>query len=82
MSRILQHKTSVKLDEQHIPSTFTWRGRVYQIAEMCEHWRLMGAWWDGEGEYTFFRVRVLDGGFYELCYDHHRRGWMLNVVQD
>ena len=47
-----------------------------------ECWRLVGAWWDGEGEQTFFRVLADTGGIFELCYDHIRRVWRLKRIED
>jgi len=73
---------SVKLNREAEPVAFVWRTETYHIAEILERWRLVGAWWDGEGEYTFFRVRATSGGFYELCYDHRSREWRLSTVQD
>ena len=42
----------------------------------------MGAWWDGEGERTFFRVQSDKGGIYELKFDHQKSAWTMDVVQD
>lgn len=73
---------SVTLGKNNIPRTFTWRKRDYRVSELQECWRYVGAWWDGEGEMTYFRVLADSGGIYELCYDHARDRWLLNVVQD
>ena len=82
MPHILEQTVPVRLDKNGGPAAFAWRDRMYRVAEVQDRWRLLGAWWDGEGEYTFYRVRAHDGGFYDLCYDHKHRGWKLNVVQD
>jgi len=50
----------VTLNSKNTPSSFTWRGVIHRVKEVQECWRLMGAWWDGEGERTFFRVRTDD----------------------
>ena len=42
----------------------------------------MGAWWDGEGERTFFRVLTDKGGIYELCFDHVNSNWEMAAVED
>lgn len=81
MNHVLQKTVHVKPDKRGVPAAFVWRGRVYRVAEVQERWRLMGAWWDGDGEHTFFRVRCA-GGFYDLSYDHKSRTWTLNIVQD
>lgn len=72
----------VALSANNVPSKFNWRGRIYRIKEVHECWRLAGAWWDGEAERTFFRVRTDKGGIYELCFDHGRSIWTMAAVQD
>lgn len=73
---------SVALGKNHNPQAFRWRERMYRVSEVQECWRLIGAWWDGEGERTFFRVRTDSGGIYELCYDHEKGDWSLGGVRD
>lgn len=70
------------LNERNQPKAFKWLGRVYRVSEVQECWRLTGAWWDGEGERTYFRVRTDKGGIYELCFDHGRSAWTMAVVCD
>jgi hypothetical protein len=70
----------VTLSNGCAPSAFTWRNRVYRIQEVQECWRLVGAWWDGECEQTFFRVRTDKGGIYELRFDHGRSAWTMTAV--
>ena len=72
----------VKLSSRNAPTSFTWRDRIYRVKEVQECWRLMGAWWDGEGERTFFRVQTDKGGIYELCFDHKKSAWTMAVVRD
>jgi len=55
---------------------------IHRVKEVQECWRLMGAWWDGEGERTFFRVRTDKGGIYELCFDHEKSTWTMAAVED
>lgn len=74
---------AVNLDhDKTTPRAFSRRGRHYHISEIQECWRLVGDWWDGHGEKTFFRVRVSDGGIYELAYDHAGQVWQLHRVED
>ena len=82
MNRVCRHEVQVEIGKRSVPAAFTWGGRTHHIIQVQECWRLTGAWWDGEGEYTFFRVHTREGGFYELCYDHRTRRWKLTVVQD
>lgn len=72
----------VALNSKHMPMAFTWRGVIHRVGEVQECWRLTGAWWDGEGERTFFRVRTDKGGIYELKFDHKRSAWTMNGVED
>lgn len=65
-----------------MPATFKWLGTTYRVKEVQECWRLMGAWWDGEDEKTYFRVQTDKDGIYELCFDHNRSTWTMAVVQD
>ena len=72
----------VTLNTKHLPTAFKWRNRMYRVSEVQECWRFTGAWWDGEGERTYFRVATDKGGIYELCFDHIREAWTMAVVQD
>lgn len=79
MNRSIQ----IRLDSRrHTPAAFRWRGRLYRVAAVQECWRLVGAWWDGEGERTFFRVLAENGGIFELSYDHRQQIWKLEKVED
>ena len=73
---------NVKLNARNSPHSFEWRGRIYRVKEVQECWQLMGAWWDGESERTFFRVQTDKGGIYELCFDHGRSVWSMAGVRD
>lgn len=72
----------VALGRANAPTRFTWRGRVYRVKETQECWRLVGAWWDGEGDQTFFRVLTDKGGIYELRFDHGKSRWTMAAVED
>lgn len=67
---------------KRLPRAFRWKGKTYSISNIQECWRLVGAWWDGEGERTFFRIQAENGGIFEICYDHYRRTWLLEKVED
>lgn len=72
----------VLLNSKNSPAAFKWLGRMYRVKEVQECWRLVGAWWDGEGEQTYFRVQTDKGGIYELRFDHKRAAWAMAVVRD
>jgi hypothetical protein len=83
MNKLAHRTTRVALDKRrHTPATFRWRGKLYRVSAVQECWRLVGKWWDGEGERTFFRVLAESGGVFEICYDHGRQNWMLERVED
>jgi hypothetical protein len=82
MSKHVSQSVSVSLDVRKLPATFRWRERMYRVGEVQESWRSTGAWWNGEAETTFFRVRTDKGGIYELAYNHAKSAWTLEVVQD
>ena len=72
----------VTLNSKNAPSAFKWRDVIHRVKEVQECWRLTGAWWDGQGEQTFFRVLTDKGGIYELRFDHERSAWTMDVIQD
>jgi len=72
----------VILNSRHSPVAFEWQGRMRRVKEVQECWRLVGAWWDDDGERTFFRVLTHHGGIYELCFDHAKSAWTLSGVKD
>ena len=72
----------VVLSSKNAPVKFKWRNTIHRIEEVLECWRLTGAWWDGEGEQTFFRIRTDKGSIYELSFDHARSAWAMAVIQD
>jgi hypothetical protein len=82
MARKSEKTIEVALNAKKLPAAFEWRGVRYRIGDIQEIWRLVGAWWDGEGERTFFRIRTDKGGIYELCFDHKRSAWSMSGVQD
>ena len=82
MSKQVSQPISVSLSGRNLPAAFKWRERIYRVGDIQEAWRSIGAWWDGEGETTFFRVRTDKGGIYELAYNHVNDAWTLESVQD
>lgn len=77
------NQLKVSLDAQRqAPKSFSWRGKVYRVSEVQECWRLAGAWWDGEGEKTFFRLMTGSGAICELAYNHANHAWGLERIED
>lgn len=72
----------VRLGKRQIPQSFMRDGRVYRVKEIQESWRYTGAWWDGIGERTYFRVRTDKSAIYEICYDHLLEKWLICRIED
>lgn len=72
----------VELDKKNRPASFTWQDRIYRVKVVQECWRFMGAWWDNQGEQTFFRIQTDTGGIYELCFDHMSSEWKMHSICD
>lgn len=70
------------------PSRFVWRGRLYTVLRVLEHWVATRDWWrdrnpDAEepGEREFWRVEATpdrEVGVYELRFDAATGDWMLS----
>lgn len=74
---------AVALDrDKTIPTSFCRGGRTYRVTEVQDCWRLVGNWWAGQGETTFFRVQIVGGGIFELAYDHAKSIWRLHRIED
>ncbi len=72
----------VELNGSNLPAGFRWRGRAYRVKNIRECWRFTGAWWNEDGEKTFFRVQVDNLGIYELCFDHNCSSWSVTRIED
>lgn len=82
MSKRLSQPISISLNARNQPVSFKWRERIYRVKDIQEVWRVIGAWWDGEGETTFFRITTDKGGIYEIAYNHAKSAWTLESVRD
>jgi len=69
-------------DRNHIPTQFTWRGRDYRVQAIGGEWRILGRWWDGEGERHYFRAITPQGLAMDLCHDMQSGAWTLYELQD
>ncbi len=58
---------SARLDDAGAPTAFCWYGRWYRVAERLDEWVYRTPWWvEGAEEQSFYRVRVAEGGVFEL----------------
>jgi hypothetical protein len=76
------------------PARFVWRGRLYTVLRVFEHWVVSREWWKQRGEQPgdpadqeFWRVeaspgRNLPAAAYELRRDDATGSWLLARVWD
>ena len=66
--RRLDRVVPARLDGSGTPTAFHWRGRWYCVVERLDEWVYRTPWWvDGGEERFFYRVRVAEGGVFELA---------------
>lgn len=94
MSRVYGEPVEVWVRDDR-PVRFVWRGRLYTVSRVLEHWLTTREWWRRqEGEQAeeadgreFWRVEAGAGigsapGVYELRRDLGKGTWMLSRVWD
>jgi hypothetical protein len=76
------------------PARFVWRGRLYTVLGVLDHWVISREWWkqqnpdlDTPAEREFWRVEAAPGvsaraGTYELRHDLATGQWILARVWD
>jgi hypothetical protein len=76
------------------PTRFVWRGRLYTVLGVLDHWVISREWWkqqnpdlDTPAEREFWRIEVSPGrsarvGTYELRHDLATGQWILARVWD
>ena len=64
------------------PSAFTWRERSFRVVEVGGTWRLVGRWWEGDGERHFVRVVTDAGKCFDLCRYKSTGQWHVHKVYD
>jgi hypothetical protein len=76
------------------PLRFVWRGRLYTVLGVLEHWVVSREWWqrnnpdtDLPPECEFWRVEATPGGnvppaVYELRHDFDAERWVLVRIWD
>jgi hypothetical protein len=68
--------------EGRYPRLFTWREQAFEVMEAGGTWRLMGRWWEGEGERRFVRVLTDRGICFDLCWQETTASWHVHKVYD
>ena len=90
MSRVYGEPVNVQARDDGRPTRFVWRGRLYNVRAILEHWVINREWWQdpeaepGRPELEFWRVEAAPGqgmaaGVYELRRDIATDAWTLRL---
>lgn len=93
MSRVYGEPVEVQTRQDGRPARFVWRGRLYTVRSVAEHWVVNREWWREQGETAaqpeleFWRVEASTGqgmptGTYELRRDAAAETWTLRRIAD
>jgi hypothetical protein len=94
MSRVYGESVEVQTREDGRPVGFAWRGRLYTVIAVQEHWMVNRDWWreaapvPAHPELQFWRVEASTGhggyppGTYELRRDIAAGSWTLRRIAD
>lgn len=56
---------------------FGYNGNMYEISEVLDSWRDIGAWWEDEEEKRFWRVSLHNDLTAEIFYIPNKKKWYL-----
>jgi Family of unknown function (DUF6504) len=93
MSGMYGEPVNVQARDDGRPVRFVWRGRLYTVRAILEHWVINREWWQdpqppgsepGQPELEFWRVEAAPGqgitaGVYELRRDAAADAWTLRL---
>jgi len=90
MSMVYGEPVNVQARDDGRPARFVWRGRLYTVRAILEHWVINREWWQdpeaepGRPELEFWRVEAALGqgmttGVYELRRDAATDAWTLRL---
>jgi hypothetical protein len=91
MNRVYGEPVNVQARDDGRPARFVWRGRLYTVRAIIEHWVINREWWQdpedpqaepGQPELEFWRVEASGGpglppDVYELRRDAATNAWTL-----
>ena len=91
MNRVYGEPVNVQARDDGRPARFVWRGRLYTVRAILEHWVINREWWQdpgdsgsepGQPELEFWRVEASSGqglaaGVYELRRELATGQWTL-----
>ena len=86
MGRI-DEAVAVLVDQEGAPTLFRWREKDYQVSSRPVRWFARSEWWAGERahrgigsgavEVEMWRLRVTEGGVFDLLGDSSAGSWTL-----
>ena len=90
MSMVYGEPVNVQARDDGRPARFVWRGRLYTVRAILEHWVINREWWQdpeaepGRPELEFWRVEATPGQgmtatVYELRRDAATDAWTLRL---
>jgi len=94
MNRAYGEPVHVQARDDGRPSRFVWRGRLYTVRAIVEHWVISREWWQdpgpggdqpGQPELEFWRVEAAPGpgrtaDVYELRREIATNAWTLRLA--
>jgi hypothetical protein len=93
MNRAYGEPVDVQVRDDGRPTRFVWRGRLYTVRAIIEHWVINREWWQQpedeprQPELVFWRVEASPGqgmvpGVYELRREMATNTWTLRRAAD
>jgi hypothetical protein len=93
MNMVYGEPVNVQARDDGRPARFVWRGRLYTVRAITEHWVINREWWQdpaaepGQPELEFWRVEASPGpgmtsGLYELRREIATGAWTLRPGLD
>jgi len=80
MSRAQTDRLPVECAVNGQPLALRWRGRVWRIEAIFNHWRVETGWWDNPVRRDYYKVALEGGGVLLLVYDHIADGWFVRRI--
>ncbi|MBX6352565.1 MAG: hypothetical protein IRZ10_04455 [Thermoflavifilum sp.] len=65
MTRVVRRPVTVRTDAHGAPVCIVDGKAVHTVRTVIDHWRELGAWWEGETEFQLWRVET-DAGVFDL----------------
>ena len=74
---------AVRTDDNAVPSSFEWNGRVHCISGICNHWRVHHDWWRCSPIWRdYYKIVTTDGFLCVIYRDLVTDTWYLARIYD